>query len=165
MIGSVEVAALNGLVSDKYFSRAAVADAPPSGGRGVQDIHYAKQYDDPTSANFFISQSGAVLGDDNYSLIQFNSTADIYRFRSSDRYQIGDGSTPLYNTVAQWSFDGIGGGYVVAVATESTGALSLADGKQAIIAASASVPEPSAVLLGLLALGAATMPRRRRRAA
>ena len=87
--------------------------------------------------------NGATFGSDqNYANISFNGA---------------DGS---YEGVAQFYFDGAGGGYLVALArNDDNSPLSISAGKTAIDA----VPEPSA--MALLALGAGGLIARRRRGA
>lgn len=84
---------------------------------------------------------GATLGSSqNYANISFNGV---------------DG---VYEGVAQFYFDGIGGGYLVAIArSDDNSSLSISAGKTAIDA----IPEPSG--LALLALGAGGLLARRRR--
>ncbi len=83
---------------------------------------------------------GAQLGASNYANISFN------------------GNDGVHEAVGQFSFDGIGGGFLVALAMNNDNtALSISAGKLAIDA----VPEPSAI--ALLALGAGGMAMRRRR--
>lgn len=72
-----------------------------------------------------------------------------------------DGDDSVYEAVGEFVFDGMGGGYLVALAIDDAGeALPISTGAAAIEA----VPEPSA--LALLALGSTgLLARRRRRAA
>lgn len=83
--------------------------------------------------------NGAQAGSDNYANITFEGLE--------------------FEAVGQFSLDGLGGGYLIALAINDDGsALSISQGKAAIDA----VPEPSA--LALLSLGAAgTIMRRRRK--
>ncbi len=95
------------------------------------------------SGGFFLN--GAQSGDQNYANVTF------------------DGNDGVFEAVAQFHFDGAGGGYLIAVATNDApneaDALSIIDGKALIDAA--AIPEPSS--LGLLALGATGLMVRRRR--
>jgi hypothetical protein len=84
--------------------------------------------------------AGAMAGGANYANISF------------------DGDSLIFEAVGQFSFDGAGGGYLIALAINDDGsALSISEGKAAIDA----VPEPSA--LALLSLGAGALMTRRRR--
>ncbi len=96
---------------------------------------------------------GAVAGDQNYANITFN------------------GNDGIYEAVAQFFFDGVGGGYLMAIATTNNipnpqnlsavggPALSISAGKAMIGAA--AIPEPSSLVL--LALGATGLAARRQR--
>ena len=99
---------------------------------------------------------GAQAGDQNYARVSF------------------DGNNNVFEAVAQFYFDGLGGGYLMAIATlnEITNPqdltlvggpeLNIAAGKAMIDAAAVSaVPEPSSHL-ALLALGAGGLTLRRR---
>jgi hypothetical protein len=69
-----------------------------------------------------------------------------------------DGDDGIYEAVGQFYLDGLGTGYLIALAiNDDNSALSISAGKAAIDA----VPEPSAI--ALLALGAGGMAMRRRR--
>lgn len=74
-----------------------------------------------------------------------------------------DGDSTVFEAVAQFSFDGNGGGYLVAIATNdapnAADPLSISAGRALIEAA--TVPEPSS--LALLALGASGIVIRRQR--
>ncbi|MDB4491874.1 PEP-CTERM sorting domain-containing protein [bacterium] len=86
---------------------------------------------------------GATVGD-NYANISFN------------------GNDSIYEGVAKFNFDGAGGGKLLAIAKDD-------DGNYLPISAAvteidaAAVPEPSAMLLGLLAVGSCACARRRAR--
>ncbi len=108
----------------------------------------------PTSYNVsgpYANDSGVAIGgavlnsDQNYINISF------------------DGDSTVFEAVAQFSFDGNGGGYLVAIATNdapnAADPLSISAGRALIEAA--TVPEPSS--LALLALGASGIVIRRQR--
>ena len=79
---------------------------------------------------------------------------------SANYVSIDFGADGVYEAVGQFDFVTPGSGTLVALALDTTGAtLSISAGKAAIDAA--AVPEPSGLLLGLLALGAAGCRRRR----
>ena len=79
---------------------------------------------------------------------------------SANYVSIDFGADGMYEAVGQFDFATPGSGTLVALALDTTGAtLSISAGKAAIDAA--AVPEPSGLLLGLLALGAAGCRRRR----
>ena len=79
---------------------------------------------------------------------------------SANYASIDFGADGVYEAVGQFDFATPGSGTLVALALDTTGAtLSISAGKAAIDAA--AVPEPSGLLLGLLALGAAGCRRRR----
>jgi hypothetical protein len=91
---------------------------------------------------------GAQSGGANYANIRFDGEGD-------------------FDSVGQFFFDGTGGGYLIAVATNDNGsALSITEGKAAIDAgpSTSAVPEPSSQL-ALLALGSAGLLTRRRKTA
>ena len=101
-------------------------------------------------------RKGAQAGDQNYARVSF------------------DGNNNVFEAVAQFYFDGVGGGYLMAIATlnditnpqnlSAVGGpeLNIAAGKAMIDAAAVSaVPEPSSHL-ALLALGAGGLTLRRR---
>jgi PEP-CTERM motif len=97
------------------------------------------------SSSYFLGNTkeftaGAQSGSANYANISFN------------------GNDSVYEAVGQFHLDGLGGGYLIALArNDDNSALFISDGKLAIDA----VPEPSAI--ALLALGAGGMAMRRRR--
>jgi hypothetical protein len=109
--------------------------------RAVDSSYTRSMYYDIYEGDGFVR--GAVAGDQNYASISF------------------DGDDDVYEAVAQFFFDGSGGGYLIAITTTNPvpnpqdlsavggPALSISDGKAMIDAA---VPEPSA--LALLSLGA-----------
>ena len=79
---------------------------------------------------------------------------------SANYVSIDFGGDGVYEAVGQFDFATAGSGALVALALDNNGAtLSISAGKAAIDAA--AVPEPSGLLLGLLALGAAGCRRRR----
>ena len=81
---------------------------------------------------------------------------------SANYVSIDFGADGMYEAVGQFDFATPGSGTLVALALDTTGAtLSISAGKAAIDAA--AVPEPSGMLLGLLALGSSTCARRRAR--
>jgi hypothetical protein len=89
--------------------------------------------------------NGAVTGSDNYALIDFDGDQSF-------------GSE--FDSVGQFYLDtSDGSGYLIAIATDSDGSITISEGFAAINA----VPEPSGALLSLLAVGAAAMSRRRGR--
>ena len=79
---------------------------------------------------------------------------------SANYVSITFGADAVFEAVGQFDLATPGSGTLVALALDTTGAtLSISAGKAAIDAA--AVPEPSGLLLGLLALGAAGCRRRR----
>ena len=79
---------------------------------------------------------------------------------SANYVSIDFGDDGVYEAVGQFDFATPGSGTLVALALDTNGAtMSISAGKAAIDAA--AVPEPSGLLLGLLALGAAGCRRRR----
>jgi hypothetical protein len=121
------------------------ADGNYSGSGGNGQYHNSSEF-----------RKGAQPGDQNYARVSF------------------DGNNNVFEAVAQFYFDGAGGGYLMAIATlnEITNPqdlslvggpeLNIAAGKAMIDAAAVSaVPEPSSHL-ALLALGAGGLTLRRR---
>lgn len=133
--------------SDSYFAYGVIASGPNTTSRGFISQGYDVQSVDRSerllqysfSGNFL---RGAQTGDQNYVNVSLNGDDDVYE------------------TVAQFYFDGNAGGRLVGQASREDGtALSISDGKAAIDNFSA-VPEPSS--LSLLALGASGLLLRRR---
>ena len=93
--------------------------------------------------------------------VRYGSVTFVYGAQSGPANYVNisfNGSDSVYEAVGQFNFDGMGGGYLMAIAkNDDNTALSISAGKAAIDA----VPEPSAI--ALLALGAGGMAMRRRR--
>ena len=107
-----------------------------------KDLTITGPSSDGRYTNYGYFTNTAQSGSTNYANISFN------------------GNDTVYEAVGQFSFDGSGGGYLVALAINGdNSALSISAGKAAIDA----VPEPSAI--ALLALGAGGMAMRRRKVA
>ena len=121
-----------------YFTHALDAAFDPDGATS-----------DYKKGKFIVTDSGNVLGygasgtESNYANISFTGNADVFE------------------AVAKFELNSDGSGTLIAIATNGTSSLSIVDGAAAINAGPSAVPEPSCLLLGLLALGAAGCRRRR----
>jgi hypothetical protein len=94
--------------------------------------------------------------------VRYGSVTFVYGAQSGSANYVNisfNGNDTVYEAVGQFNFDGMGGGYLVAIAkNDDNTALSISQGKAAIDA----VPEPSAIALLSLGAGAAMMRRRRK---
>lgn len=127
--------------SNSFFARSTTADYFTTGSDLTIKTagNYGRYFDAYNTVKTFLG--GAQSGSANYVNISFN------------------GNDGVYEAVGQFNLDGLGTGYLVALAINDSpaSALSISAGKAAIDA----VPEPSAI--ALLALGAGGMAMRRRR--
>jgi hypothetical protein len=100
-----------------------------------------------------VFKNGATSGSDNYANISFNSWTDSSDVDPDESFE----------AVGQFDFNSDGTGTLLAVAWDDNNyPLAISVGAAEIQAA--AVPEPSSMMLGLLALGATACARRRRHA-